>query len=157
MCVHMCVYVRLFILTVLTWFKTYSLKRFPLRNLSVVILAYYCLSSLSGREKSSERALEGKWYEEESWKSRARLPRGMQSWFLPWITAMKALSTPMGTEVDLLWRCCCCCCCCPGNKVVSGSSVHGIPQVSILEWVAISFSRESSQPRDPICVSCIGR
>ena len=29
-----------------------------------------------------------------------------------------------------------------------GSSVHGISQARILEWVAISFSRGSSQPRD---------
>ena len=29
-----------------------------------------------------------------------------------------------------------------------GSSVHGILQARILEWVAIPFSRESSQPRD---------
>ena len=29
-----------------------------------------------------------------------------------------------------------------------GSSVHGILQASILEWVAIPFSRGSSQPRD---------
>ena len=29
-----------------------------------------------------------------------------------------------------------------------GSSVHGILQTRVLEWVAISFSRESSQPRD---------
>ena len=29
-----------------------------------------------------------------------------------------------------------------------GSSVHGIPQVSILEWIAISSSRGSSHPRD---------
>ena len=29
-----------------------------------------------------------------------------------------------------------------------GSSVHGIFQARILEWVAISFSRRSSQPRD---------
>ena len=29
-----------------------------------------------------------------------------------------------------------------------GSSVHGIFQARILEWVAMSFSRESSQPRD---------
>ena len=29
-----------------------------------------------------------------------------------------------------------------------GSSVNGILQARILEWVAISFSRESSQPRD---------
>ena len=33
----------------------------------------------------------------------------------------------------------------------------GISQARILEWVAISFSRESSQPRDRICISCIGR
>jgi len=35
-----------------------------------------------------------------------------------------------------------------------GSSVHGILQVRILEWVAIPFSRESSQPRDQTRVSC---
>ena len=29
-----------------------------------------------------------------------------------------------------------------------GSSVHGILQERILEWVSISFSKESSQPRD---------
>ena len=33
-----------------------------------------------------------------------------------------------------------------------GSSVHGISQARILGWVAISFSRESSQPRD-ICIN----
>ena len=31
-----------------------------------------------------------------------------------------------------------------------GSSVHGILQARILEWVAISFSRGSSRPRDQI-------
>ena len=36
-----------------------------------------------------------------------------------------------------------------------GSSVHGIIQAKILEWVAISFARGSSQPRDRIQVSCI--
>ena len=38
-----------------------------------------------------------------------------------------------------------------------GSSVHGISQVRILEWVAISFSGGSSWPRDRTWVSCIGR
>ena len=38
-----------------------------------------------------------------------------------------------------------------------GSSVHGISQARILEWVAICFSRRSSQPRDWACISCIGR
>ena len=36
-----------------------------------------------------------------------------------------------------------------------GSSVHGIFQARILEWVATSFSRRSSPPRDRIQVSCI--
>ena len=35
------------------------------------------------------------------------------------------------------------------------SSVHGILQARILEWVAISSSRGSSQPRDRTCVSCV--
>ena len=36
-----------------------------------------------------------------------------------------------------------------------GSSVHGILQARILEWVAISSSKGSSQPRDRNCVSCL--
>ena len=35
------------------------------------------------------------------------------------------------------------------------SSVHGILQARILEWVAISFSREYSWPREWTQVSCI--
>ena len=41
-----------------------------------------------------------------------------------------------------------------------GSSVHGISQARILEWVSISFSRGSSQPRNWTWVFhgfCIGR
>ena len=36
-----------------------------------------------------------------------------------------------------------------------GSSVHGIFKARVLVWVAISFSRESSQPRDRTQVSHI--
>ena len=36
-----------------------------------------------------------------------------------------------------------------------GSSVHGILQVRILEWIAIPFSKVSSQPRNQIWVSWI--
>ena len=36
-----------------------------------------------------------------------------------------------------------------------GSSVHGIFQTRIMEWVAISFSRGSSQLGDQTQVSCI--
>ena len=38
-----------------------------------------------------------------------------------------------------------------------GSSVHGILQTRILEWVAISSSRGSSQTRDWTCISWVGR
>ena len=38
-----------------------------------------------------------------------------------------------------------------------GSSVHGISQARILEWVAICFSRVSFQPRDWTRVPCIER
>ena len=38
--------------------------------------------------------------------------------------------------------------CDPMNYSLPGPSVHGILQAIILEWVAISFSRGSSQPRD---------
>ena len=38
-----------------------------------------------------------------------------------------------------------------------GSSVHGILQARILEWVAVSSSRGFSRPRDGTQVSCNGR
>ena len=38
--------------------------------------------------------------------------------------------------------------CDPMDCSLPGSSVHGILQAKILEWVAIPFSRGSSQPRD---------
>ena len=59
------------------------------------------------------------------------------------------------------------CCCCLVAKLCltlcdamdgspPGSSVHGILQIRILEWVASPFSRVSSWPRDWIHVSLIG-
>ena len=62
----------------------------------------------------------------------------------------------------------CCCRCCVVTKLCPTlcnplecsplrSSVHGISQAIILEWIAISFFRGSSQPRDETRVSCIGR
>ena len=36
-----------------------------------------------------------------------------------------------------------------------GFSVHGISQARILEWVAILFSRGSSQPMDQTHISCM--
>ena len=45
--------------------------------------------------------------------------------------------------------------CNPMDCSLPGSSIHGIFQARVLEWVAISFSRRSSRPRDRTQVSCI--
>ena len=45
--------------------------------------------------------------------------------------------------------------CDPMNCSLLGSSVCGILQARILEWVSVPFSRGSSQPRDRTQVSCI--
>ena len=62
--------------------------------------------------------------------------------------------------------------CCPVNKFFSTMFLDSVymcsvqfshpvvsdslrPQARILDWVAISYSRGSSQPRDQTCISCI--
>ena len=50
--------------------------------------------------------------------------------------------------------------CDPMDCSLPASSVHGILQARILEWVAMTFSRGSSQPRGGTWVSyvsCIGK
>ena len=44
---------------------------------------------------------------------------------------------------------------CPTLCDSTDNTVHGILQARILEWVAVPFSRGSSQPRDRMQVSCI--
>ena len=51
-------------------------------------------------------------------------------------------------EVKVLVAQSCLTFCDPMNCSLPGSSVRGILQARILEWVAIPFSRECSQPRD---------
>ena len=45
--------------------------------------------------------------------------------------------------------------CDPMDCSLPGSSIRGILQARVLEWVAVSFSRRSSQPRDRTRVSRI--
>ena len=45
--------------------------------------------------------------------------------------------------------------CDPVDCRLPGSSVHGILQERILKWIAVSFSRGSSQPRDQTTISCL--
>ena len=76
--------------------------------------------------------------------------------------AVPGLRCPLG----ILWPCVCVRVCSvmsdslhPMNYSVPGSFVHGIFQVRILEWVAISFSKGSYQPRNQthFWVSCFGK
>ena len=45
--------------------------------------------------------------------------------------------------------------CSPMDCNLPGSSVHGIFQARILEWVATSYFRGSCQRRDQTCISCV--
>ena len=45
--------------------------------------------------------------------------------------------------------------CNPMDRSPPGSSVHGILQARILEWVAVPFSRGSSQPREQTPGFCV--
>ena len=58
-------------------------------------------------------------------------------------------------EVKVLGTQLCLALCGPLDYSPPASSIHGIFQARILEWVAISFSRASSQARDRTQVSCI--
>ena len=77
---------------------------------------------------------------------------------LPTLSTNRVLSCKC--EVKVLVSQSCLTVCDPMDCSLADSSVHGIPQVRILEWVAIALSRASSWPRDRTClsyVSCIGR
>jgi len=68
--------------------------------------------------------------------------------------------TRLSDWTELNWLCMllaqlCLTVCDPKDCSHPGSSVHGIFQGRILEWVAISSSRGSSQPRDQIPISCV--
>ena len=60
--------------------------------------------------------------------------------------------------MDVLLLCCaqpCPTLCSPTVCSPPGSSVHGISQARILEWVASSYPRRSSWPRDQTHISCV--
>ena len=79
------------------------------------------------------------------------LKRGLYSWWestgcWPQIAKVKVKSEVAQSRPTL---------CDPRDWSLSGSSVHGIFQARVLEWIAISFYRGSSRPRNPSWVSCI--
>ena len=96
--------------------------------------------------------------------------RSLYSWILAWkisklLKQMQRLTSKRGWWLwwllFLLLLCCLVVKLCdsfqPTDCSPPGSSVHRICQARIMEWVAISFSRGSSWPRDQTWVSCIGR
>ena len=71
---------------------------------------------------------------------------GLSRWHSWWVSVTQSCPTPCDPMDYSPSRLPCC-------------TVHGIFQARILEWVAVTFSRGSSQPRDWTCisrVSCIG-
>ena len=79
-------------------------------------------------------------------------------------TLCLALSFVLNLNFSKKYRCYCCLVaklcpilCDPIDCSLPGSSVHGILQARTLAWVAISFSRGTSQPRDRTGLSCIAR
>ena len=70
--------------------------------------------------------------------------------FLNWISYMYLLSESEGEVAQS-----CLTLCGPMDCSQPGFSISGILQARMLEWVAISFSKRSSWPRDWTQVSCI--
>ena len=78
---------------------------------------------------------------------------------LPILRTWPFLTTSYPSSGTAFWSSCCAQLCLTlcGHVDYStpGPSVHGILQARILEWVAISYSKGSSQPRDWTHFSCI--
>ena len=77
----------------------------------------------------------------------------------PWLGAQTLQLDHVGSQL-IPFICClvaksCPTLCEPMDCRLPGSSVHGISQARILQWVATSFCRGSPPPRDRIHVSCI--
>ena len=107
-------------------------------------------------------------YNAWKWKVKVKLLSRVWLFVTPWTAAFQAPPS-MGFSRQEYWRCVCvhtkslqlCLTLCnPMDCSPSGSSIHGILQARILEWVAMHSSRGSCQPRDHTHVSyipCIGR
>ena len=88
------------------------------------------------------------------------------TYFIQYREWWKTFQGFQGNEWFMLFINVCCSClvaqscpalCNPMDCSPPGSSVQGISQARIVEWVAISFSRGSSAPRHQTHISCFGR
>ena len=132
-----------------------------------------CLSALNSEDLSHEKRVTRREETDTSASGRKMDPRRFQGWnpwnlWIPYATRrgdqggikadLKTWKLPLGAQHNCV-KCevaqSCPTLCDPVDCSSPGSSVHGILQARVLEWVAISFSRASSQPRDRTQVSCI--
>ena len=149
-------YTEEFTLTLLAVYLSYSWNKYLLDIFLIITAKGRITTFLLWKKKKRYKTLTApRWVLlAASWKTES----GMASWLLC-KEQEKRLCIQKWFSYDCLWEqtwlcmgLCNFCCCfatelCP--TIVLGSSVHGISQVRILEWVAISFSRGFSQPRDP--------
>ena len=85
------------------------------------------------------------------------------AWRIPWTIPLGRKESDTTEQISLLFSLfpssvqslSCVWLCDPMDCSPPCSSVHGISQARILEWVAYSFSSRSSQPRNWTRVSCI--
>ena len=78
--------------------------------------------------------------------------------FSVWVTYLVTYLVTCLFQISMKWSevaQSCLTLCDPMDCSLPGSSVHGIFQARVLEWVAISFSRRPSQPKNRTWVSCI--
>ena len=75
--------------------------------------------------------------------------------YTEWINKFLLYSTGSYIQCVALVVQSCSALCDPVDCTLVGSSVHGILQARVLEWIAIPFSIGTSQPRDRTLVSCI--
>ena len=115
------------------------------------INTYYASWWLSGKRirlqcRSHRRCGFNPWVRKIPWREIFNI----LSWRIPWTEEPKGLWS-IGSQSEVAQSCLTLCD--PMDCSLSGSSVHGIFQARVLEWIAISFSRGLSRPRNRIRVS----
>ena len=101
---------------------------------------------------------------QKPWKAWIAKHPGWEKHYQSHLGGMKGFTSPKLAWSNMCVCVCVCVCVCaqlcptfcePMDCSLPGFSVHGISQARIPDWVAISFSRESSWPRDQTCVSWV--